>query len=304
MFCVGDISEEGSVLMLDRIKGALFGLAIGDALGGTTEFLSKEEVKEKYGRLTEIVGGGVWKLEKGETTDDTAMTLAVAKGIIKNPDDPISAIGEYFLEWYQSNPKDIGNIIRTVFELYDGDWFAAAKLAHEKYLGGLSAGNGTLMRCLPVALSYKSLTKVEEITERQSEMTHYDNKAAEACLIYNRIAYKVLNGGDLSEAIAQEVKGTIYETVLEGKKPTCLPDGYVVHTMQWVLYWLMSSETFLDVVVGAANEGEDSDTVGAIAGGLAGLAFGYEGIPKEYREALLEKDTLVEISNQLQFASL
>lgn len=285
--------------MLDKLKGALFGLAIGDALGGTTEFLTKEEVREKYGRLTEIVGGGVWKLEKGETTDDTAMTLAVAKGIIRNSNDPIPAIGEYFLEWYQTNPKDIGNIIRTVFELYDGDWSQAAKLAHEKYLGGLSAGNGTLMRCLPVALAYHSLEKVEEITKLQSEMTHYDYKAAEACLIYNRIAHKVLHGGDLKGTVAQEVKGTIYETVLEGERPACLPDGYVVHTMHWVLYWLMNSETFFDVVVGAANEGEDSDTVAAIAGGLAGLAVGYKELPREYCEILLEKDTLVEISNLL-----
>lgn len=286
--------------MINKIKGALFGFAIGDALGGTTEFLTKEEIQKKYGNISEIMGGGVWDLEKGETTDDTAMTLAVARGIIENQNDPIPGIGENFINWYHSNPKDIGHIIRTVFELFDGDWYEAAKLAHEQYLNGLSAGNGSLMRCLPVALSYSSLAKIEEITQKQSEMTHYDKVAAEACVLYNRIAYKVLHGEELKATIVKEVKGTIYESVLNGKEPACPPNGYVVNTMKWVLYWLLHCETFLDVVIGAANEGDDSDTVAAIAGGLAGLDCGYGRLPKEFYEVLLVKDELTYISNQLE----
>ncbi|WP_311315615.1 ADP-ribosylglycohydrolase family protein [Neobacillus niacini] len=76
----------------------------------------------------------------------------MAKGILHNPQDPVLAIGEEFLKWYGTHPKDIGNIIRAVFAIYDGDWFAAARKAHDQYLGGESAGNGSLMRCLPVAL--------------------------------------------------------------------------------------------------------------------------------------------------------
>lgn len=285
--------------MINKIKGALFGFAIGDALGGTTEFLTKEEIKQKYGKVEKIIGGGEWELEKGETTDDTAMTLAVAKGIIENPSDPIPAIGEHFLAWYRSNPKDIGIIIRTVLELYKEDWYETAKRAHEDYLDGLSAGNGSLMRCLPVALAYPDLERMEKVTRQQSAMTHYDKVAAEACLLYNRIAFKVLHGKDLKASIVEEVKGTIYEPVLNGSKPNCLPDGYVVRTMQWVLYWLLTSETFLDVVIGAANEGEDSDTVAAIAGGLAGLSCGYEQLPKEYCEILLMKEELEEVADEL-----
>lgn len=285
--------------MINKLKGALFGFAIGDALGGTTEFLTKEEINQKYGKLEKIIGGGVWDLEKGETTDDTAMTLAVAKGIIENPNNPLPAIGENFLVWYRSNPKDIGIIIRTVLELYKEDWYETAKRAHEDYLDGLSAGNGSLMRCLPVALAYPCLERMEKVTRQQSAMTHYDKVAAEACLIYNRIAFKILHGIDLKVSIAEEVKGTIYESSLYGKKPICLPDGYVVHTMQWVLYWLLTSETFLDVVIGAANEGEDSDTIAAIAGGLAGLSCGYERLPKEYCEVLLVKEELEAVADGL-----
>jgi ADP-ribosyl-[dinitrogen reductase] hydrolase len=138
--------------MVDKIKGGLFGLAIGDALGATTEFMTKEEIKVQYGRVTEIVGGGYWGLEIAETTDDTDMMIAVAWGIISNSKQPIEEIGKQFLNWQNSNPKDIGETTRTVFQNYNGDWFKAAEVAHHN-LNGKSAGNGTLMRCLPVALA-------------------------------------------------------------------------------------------------------------------------------------------------------
>jgi ADP-ribosyl-[dinitrogen reductase] hydrolase len=285
--------------MLDKIKGALVGFAIGDALGGTTEFLTKEEIAERYGVVKKIVGGGVWNLEKGETTDDTAMTLAVGWGIIKDPQNPIGPIGDGFLKWYASGPKDIGIIIRTVLSHYTGNWFEDAQKTHFDYLNELSAGNGSLMRCLPVALAYNDLAVVDSITRQQSKMTHFDSLADEACIIYNRIAYQVLHGKEIKKAIKDEILGTTYESVLTGRKPTCRPDGFVVNTMKWVLYWLLTCESYLDVVIGATNEGHDTDTVAAIAGGLAGLASGFEAIPREYSDLILVKDELLALSLEL-----
>ncbi len=132
--------------LFDRMKGGLYGVAVGDALGGTTEFMSAKEVEAKHGYLTEIIGGGVWSLEPGEVTDDTMMTLCVAEGILEHPKEPMEAIGRRFMAWYGSRPKDIGNIIRHVFEKYEGDWFEAAFVAHMDM--GQSGGNGSLMRCL------------------------------------------------------------------------------------------------------------------------------------------------------------
>lgn len=218
--------------MLDKIKGALFGFAIGDALGGTTEFMSKEEIAKDYGVVKEIVGGGVWNLKKGETTDDTAMTVAVARGILKSPQNPIQAIGEEFLKWYASRPKDIGIIIQNVLGTYNGDWFETAQKVHFENLNEKSAGNGSLMRCLPVALCYQTLLEVEEVTRKQSKMTHFDMLADDACTIYNRIAFELLKGKDLKEAIRQEIVGTIYDSALSDGKPSCPPDDYVVHTMK------------------------------------------------------------------------
>ncbi|WP_211263241.1 ADP-ribosylglycohydrolase family protein [Lysinibacillus contaminans] len=276
--------------MLDKIKGGLFGVAIGDALGGTTEFMTKEEIQEKYGRVTEIIGGGIWALKPGETTDDTAIMIAVLKGIMANSNNPIEEIGKQFLYWEKTNPKDIGITTRTVFENYEGDWFKAAAETHYK-LDGRSAGNGSLMRCLPVVLAYSDKTKIDEISVLQSKITHYDDLASEACVIYNRIARRLLEGEYLQSAIKAEIKDTRYDSNFD-EEPDCAPDGYVVHTLKWVLFWLMNCETFEEVVIGATNMGHDSDTVAAIAGGLKGLEVGFSNLPEMYCEKLVERHNL------------
>jgi ADP-ribosyl-[dinitrogen reductase] hydrolase len=288
------------VSVLDKVKGALYGLAIGDALGGTTEFMSKAEIERVYGRVTEIIGGGCWQLEPGETTDDTAMTIAVAKGILTNPDNPIPHIGEEFLAWAQSGPKDIGNIVRCAIRAYRGNWFEAAERAHEES-GGLSAGNGSLMRCLPVALAYPDKGRMEEITAVQSKMTHFDPLADEACLIYNRIANRMLNGEKLRDAMRTEVQDTRYAAALD-REPSVPPSGYVLHTLLWVVHILNTSPDFESAVQFAANLGGDADTIGAIAGGLAGLECGFAALPKRYVEKILvgaELDLLAEQLVQL-----
>ncbi|MCP1146058.1 ADP-ribosylglycohydrolase family protein [Lysinibacillus endophyticus] len=283
--------------MLDRILGGLFGVAIGDALGATTEFMSQKEIEKEHGIVDDIIGGGCWDVLPGETTDDTAMTIAVAKGIITNRNNPIDDMGKEFLKWKNTDPKDIGITIRVVFDRFNGNWFEAAKSAHD-YLDGKSAGNGSLMRCLPIALAYPKLDKIEELTIAHSKMTHYDDLASEACVIYNRIAYRVLNNEDLKSSILDEIKNTRYEKNA-ASKPDCPPDGFVVNSMKWVLYWLLNSDTFEEVIIGATNMGGDSDTIAAIAGGLKGLEVGYEKLPNHYKDKLLDKAKLNELAHQL-----
>ncbi|WP_431026744.1 ADP-ribosylglycohydrolase family protein [Lysinibacillus sp. LZ02] len=287
--------------MLDKIQGGLFGVAIGDALGATTEFMSKEEIIEEYGKVTEIIGGGVWKLKRGETTDDTAMTLAIVKGIMANSDKPIEEMGKQFRHWENTDPIDIGISTRATLENYEGDWFHAAEKAHHQQ-GGLSAGNGTLMRCLPIALAYPELQKIDELSELQSKMTHYDDLASEACVIYNRIAKRLLENENLHTAIHSEIKNTRYESNYV-QEPNCPPDGFVVHSMKWVLYWLLNSDTFEDVVVGATNMGRDSDTIAAIAGGLKGIDVGFKQLPSKYTDKIIIKKHLLdyaEILNEIR----
>ena len=272
-------------------------MAIGDALGAATEFMSPEDIKKEHGRVTSILGGGVWKVKPGETTDDTAMTVAVAKGILANSLQPMEEIGKRFLQWRDTHPKDIGITIRVAFDHYHGDWFEAAEAAHHQ-LNSRSAGNGSLMRCLPIVWAYSDPQRIDEITRLQSKMTHYDELASEACVIYNRIATRVLLGDELQAAIRDEVKNTRYEQGL-AQEPDCPADGFVVHTMRWVLYWLLNSETFEEVVLGAANRGEDSDTIAAIAGGLKGMEVGFYKLPYQWKHQLLDRVQLEEIAHVL-----
>jgi ADP-ribosyl-[dinitrogen reductase] hydrolase len=285
--------------MLDKIKGGLFGVAIGDALGGTTEFMTPEEIERKHGYLTEIIGGGIWRLEPGEVTDDTAMTLAVAEGIITNPTNPIDEIGKNFIKWRDSDPKDIGIATLMAFSKFNEmkNWFKASEAAH-KALDGKSAGNGTLMRCLPVALAYSDVKKMDMLSGTQSKMTHYDNLASEACIIYNRIANRLLNNEELSAAIEAEIKDTKYNGDLT-KQPDCEPDGFVVNTFKWVLHVLTIAENFEEVVQGLANAGGDTDTTAAIAGGLAGIYYGFDALPKRYVEKIIEKDRISQVAEKL-----
>lgn len=212
------------------------------------------------------------------------------KGIIANPQNSIEEIGKEFLRWWESDPKDIGITVQTAFNCYQGDWFQAAEKAHDE-LDGKSAGNGTLMRCLPVALAYLDPQKIDGISALQSKMTHYDDLASEACVIYNRIASRLINGEALEPAIQVEINHTRYAS--SGmQQPECLPDGYDVHTMEWVFYWLLSSHSFEEVVTGAANMGNDSDTIAAIAGGLKGIEIGFRQIPYRFTDKLLLKDDL------------
>ncbi|WP_411680351.1 ADP-ribosylglycohydrolase family protein [Clostridium thailandense] len=286
---------------LDRILGGLFGVACGDALGGTLEFYSKKEGKEEYGYLKDIIGGGVWNLEPGEVTDDTMMTIAVAEGILENPDDPIKSIGKKFLNWYRSNPKDIGNTVKAAIEGYKihGDWRRAAAYAHDQ-LAGQSAGNGTLMRCLPVALYYDNFEKMIKITKEQSRLTHFDKKAERACEIYNTIVYHYLRGEEKISTIESVVKAyDEYEEILLTSKRELNPSGYVVDSLICALWCFANTSNPEDAICEAVNLYGDSDTIGAITGGLAGVYYGIEAIPQRWREKILLKNLIYDLGEKL-----
>jgi ADP-ribosyl-[dinitrogen reductase] hydrolase len=284
-----------------RILGGLFGVACGDALGGTLEFLTQAEGFKTYGYLKDIIGGGCWNLEPGEVTDDTMMTIAVAEGILDNPESPIDCIGDRFMEWYLSRPKDIGNIIRSaLLEYYkSNDWLIAAKVAHD-YNNGMSAGNGSLMRCIPVALYYEDINKMIEVTEKQSKLTHWDEKATRACVLYNKLVEKYINNGSKIPTIREVIKEfPEYNLVFKIKKHELKPSGYVVDTIICSLWCFINTSTFEDAVCEAVNLCGDADTIGAIVGGLAGVYYGFDNIPKRWADKVLVKDKLIEIAQKI-----
>lgn len=276
----------------DRIKGVMFGIACGDALGATLEFF---DLDENHVVLTEIVGGGIFNLEPGEVTDDTDMTLCVAKGILSNPENPINEIGSEWIKWYKANPIDVGNIIRIVINNYlnEKNWKVATKMAHDE-LDGESAGNGSLMRTAPISF-YKDMEDVEKWSIEVSKMTHYDSLADEACLIYNKILYRLMNGEDKDKVIMSEIKDTKYVDILKFEKYNLKPTGFVVDTLECVLWCCLTEDSFKDIVVKAANLGGDADTIAAIAGGIAGAYYGYDSIPDSWKDKIIIKDKLMKV---------
>lgn len=287
---------------LERVIGGLFGVACGDALGGTLEFTPKHIGEKKYGYHKEIIGGGKMHLKPGDVTDDTVMTICVAEGIIENPNSPVDAIGRRFVQWYKTDPPDIGITCQdAIAEFIDcGDWKEAG-LRVFKCSNGMNAGNGTLMRCITVPLFYRDFDKMLEITKAQSDMTHYNVKASEACIIYNTIIYKYLNGGDKLETIKEAVKGyEDYEKVFSMNKEDLNPSGYVVDSLQCALWCFINNSNVEDIICEAVNLYGDPDTIGAIAGGLAGVYYGYSAIPERWRETILVKEKLINLGKMLE----
>jgi len=290
---------------LERVLGGLFGVACGDALGGTLEFTPEYIGVEKYGYHKDIIGGGKMHLKPGEVTDDTVMTIAVAEGILENSNSPISAIGRRFVEWYKTDPIDIGITCHDAIDEFIncGKWEEAGKRVY-KYSNGRNAGNGTLMRCIPVPLFYRDFNKMVKITKDQSDMTHYNVKASDACIIYNTIVNRYLDGGDKLDIIKEVVIGhDEYEKVFHMKKEDLNPSGYVVDTLQCALWCFINNSNVEDIICEAVNLYGDPDTIGAIAGGFAGVYYGYSSIPERWREKILVKEKLISLANMLEEGS-
>lgn len=274
----------------DKVRGALYGVAIGDALGGPLEFMNAEQIKQKYsGRVTEMVGGGWLSLTPGETTDDTAMTLAVCEGIMENPSAPIEAIGRRFIEWVDTAPKDIGmtcsraiGIARTNLSTgmaAEAAWDAAGK-ATAKENGNRSGGNGALMRTIGTALAYEDEDDRANYTTRIAEMTHYDDLSSDICRYYADAVHHFIK--DERDAGVR----TLDMMSVYGFGSCVNPSGWVQDSMECAYLAFTTETDFENVLIKAVNLGGDADTIGAITGGLAGAYYGYDAIPQRWIEAI------------------
>ena len=289
--------------LLARIRGGLYGVAVGDALGATVEFVDAADIRRRWGELREIVGGGWLQLSPGEWTDDTEMTLALAEGILADPGDPLPHVGERFLQWAATNPPDIGVTIGAVLRriaqsgFAPREWHRAAREAHAE-LQGKSAGNGALMRTLPVGLAYTDADRVHRVAVELARMTHWDQRAGFTRAIASLMAYAMLRRGlaadhALEFAVANlrphVPAETLEELVGRARRrdwEPLIPSGFTVHSLHCALWALLESSSFEDAVVRAVNLGGDADTIGAIAGGLAGVRWGFDGIPERWLAAL------------------
>ena len=278
---------------LSRFEGAMLGVAVGDALGAPLEFMTAEQIQAKHGTVRDMIGGGWLNVEPGEVTDDTHMTLAVAKGIIKCPDDPVPAIGKYFFDWYDTKPKDIGNTCaaslrraQAVKAQTADDWYGCAEYAHTAS-SGQTAGNGALMRTVYPALYYMP----DEAQQRAAEiarMTHRHDDSTAAVMCYTAAIAEIADadentGTDRAKAVIERRMQPIRECSKHDPAP---PSGYVIDSAVCAANAIRDTENFEDALVYAVNLGGDADTIGAITGGLAGAVYGAAAIPLCWINAL------------------
>lgn len=267
--------------LMDRALGAYLGLAVGDALGATVEFMTQREIAFKYGVHAKIIGGGWLKLKPGQVTDDTAMSLALGRALIMANGFDVREVCEQFLAWFRTHPVDIGNTCRR----------GIARYLHEgtvtkAYADG-DAGNGAAMRLLPLVLA--SLGREAEMAEwmlAQCHITHNHPLSDDACLSLGAMVQALLLGGGVkavraqSNALIEKHRNFRFTPFHSTSSP------YIVDTMQTVLHFYFRTDNFRDYLVEVVNQGGDADTTGAIAGMLGGASYGLSAIPEEWLKRL------------------
>jgi len=300
--CVGMFRERTSMFnqhnleeILDRARAAFIGMAIGDALGASVEFLTASEIAEKYGTFRNIVGGGWLRLKPGQVTDDTEMALCIARAILQNQTWSVEAIAENFAAWLKSRPVDCGDTCRKGIRAYiinrqlvapPNEW---------------DAGNGAAMRILPAVLfSLPDGELLKKYVIEQAHITHNNPVSDAACLCLGQLLHMALCGAEKSRLLR-------HVDILVSRIPAFnyvpyhgLASGYVVDTIQTVFHWFFRGRSFEECLVGTVNQGGDADTTGAICGMLAGAYYGMAAIPQRWLKkmdvkVIAEIDTITKL---------
>ncbi len=267
--------------VMDRARAALLGVAVGDALGATVEFMTPAQIRDRYGVLREIVGGGWLKLSPGQVTDDTEMTLCVARGIVRSGRWDLRPIADRFARWLSGGPADVGATCRRGIERY---------IEHGRFESPpneMAAGNGAAMRVAPVALyTLGDEELLSRLAVEQARITHHHPLSDTACVSVGKMIQRGLLGGPLRDlrAAAEELGARHPEFRFEGYDGKS--SGYVVDTLRTVFDAFFSTDSFEDCVVKTVNRGGDADTTGSIAGAIAGARYGLAAIPRRWVNAL------------------
>ncbi|HAR80227.1 MAG TPA: ADP-ribosyl-(dinitrogen reductase) hydrolase [Succinivibrionaceae bacterium] len=282
----------GSKKLDSKVKGALYGAVIGDALGAPLEFMRSDLIASKYGTVTEMIGGGWLNVAPGETTDDTRMMLAVANGIVRNPDDPIPEIGTQLYEWLNSIPRDIGETCKSAIEKAQekgcktaSGWLdISRKIADEN--GDMSGGNGALVRNVYPGLFYRDLSLAEKYSKLIGQMTHYNEESTEICRIEARMLYRMARERDVARCLEIMLEETEHSDLKVLMRSQINPGEWVVDSINCALHCIARNITFEDTLIEVINMGGDSNTIASISGAIAGAMYGYEMIPVRWVEAL------------------
>ena len=298
-----------AAVMRDRFRGALLGLAAGDALGAPAEFLTADQVVEKYGVITGMIGGGVYDVAPGEVTDATEMMLCLAESLAEHgafePEDIMARLGA----WLETQPRHVSLTVRAALISYRSGthWDVASRRAYE-ILGGPTAGNGSLIRCAPVGLLYSGdAAERHGVSLRESTLTHFDRLAGWSCAAFNDLISAALNGELAADipAIAstfdeedKRVAAVLRDTpVAEAEE--IVSSSFVLDTLQTALWTVLHGADFEHAVTVAVNMGNDATAAGAVTGALAGAVYGESGIPARWLDELTVRDRVTAAADKL-----
>lgn len=268
---------------MDKLKGAIYGLAIGDALGLPYEF--KERGTFVCDKMT---GFGTWNQLPGTFSDDTSLTLATLKSIKDNNKIDLDDIMNNFKKWYFNNSFTSRN------KMFDVGYTTSISI-----ITGIprddfeSNGNGSLMRILPLAFTNATDEQIFDV----SGLTHNHYIAKKACLIYINIARKLINNEKLEDilfSLEYEKPFNRLNILNKLNEQQIKSSGYVVDSLEASLWVLLKSKSYKECVLKAINLGGDTDSIAAISGGLAGIIYGYNSIPDEWINKLFNKELIEE----------
>jgi ADP-ribosyl-[dinitrogen reductase] hydrolase len=277
----------------DRALAAFLGFAIGDALGATVEFMTPGEIKVQYGAHDEIIGGGWLKLSQGQVTDDTEMSLALGRSLLRHRGLDLRDLCEEYAAWLKSRPVDVGATCRRGIRRY-----LTHGTTQGPYFDG-DAGNGAAMRILPVALAtVQRPAEASSWTLAQGRVTHHHPFSDAASLTLVRMVHALLGGADEDavHAIAADLVARHHQFAFAPYRGQS--SAYVVDTLQTVFHFFFTSNSFAECVVRTVNQGGDADTTGALSAMLAGARYGCAAIPQKWLRRL-DRNVAAEIRKQV-----
>lgn len=269
--------------MVDKLKDAIYGLAVGDAIGVPFEFMTRGTFN-----CNDMIGNGTHNQLVGTWSDDTSMTIATCNSIKKTGGVNCNDIRSQFENWlFHAKYTPFGNV-------FDCGYMCSEAIYNKCGFNDImSNGNGSLMRILPLAfIPNISDDEIKDV----SAITHAHDISKEACVIYVRIAQGLIKGIKLSEIIPKLVNNeSIYkrlimmDSILEDEIKST---GYVVDTLEASIWCILHTDNYKGCVLKAVNLGGDTDTIAAVSGGLAGIIYGYEDIPIKWINNLQRKDII------------
>lgn len=294
----------------ERYRGALLGLACGDAVGTTVEF----QLRGSFEPMTDMMGGGPFQLKPGQWTDDTSMALCLAESLLsKNGFDAADQMGRYLNWWkwgYLSSTGecfDIGMTVSQALSRYQqtGEPFAGST---DPY----TAGNGSLMRLAPVVLFFfPDARQTQRFCAESSRTTHAAPEAIECCQLFAELISTALLGASKTEMrklphltfTQSNVAAIARGDYLAKPASEIRGSGYCVQSLEAALWCFHHTDNFAAAILQAANLGDDADTTAAIVGQLAGAYYGVRAIPGHWLELLHEGEEIAATADRLLQAS-